>query len=54
MFTLVGCQNAATEPNLLNVYAECCPQCALSVNMAFPLAFMLFQDNLQYMPGNCV
>lgn len=40
---LFGCWKIAVEPSLVKGHAECCPQCALNLDMAAYLAFLLFQ-----------
>ena len=37
------CRNIVIEASLVKGYAECWPQCPLSVDMAFCLAFVLSQ-----------
>lgn len=43
LFFLIGCQNIAIEPNVVKEYTKCYSQCALNLNMAFCLVFMLSQ-----------
>lgn len=49
---LFGCRKIAVEPSLVKGHDECCPQCALNLDMA---AFCFSRyNNQQSSLGNCV